>query len=264
MATTELPRARASEVQIGDEIGLGLGSPLRGTVTEIAQYTTTDKDQQYGLKAGKTYLRFTVAYKGEDFAGKIEATHYVNKEPGQIMFVRREVETAEEAPQAPGGPAPEVELVGTTDLHPRPTLADTRDWYLCRWEEPGGFCSDYYQPTGSAHAVGRAVLAQARKSSPGVTSVEVRRGEWPPVLAVVTDTAPAGPCVARFERDLESARVARHAYERAREAMVESMRDAQGVDEWLGANEIARRVNGLISRPTVLKLLGTDPQEAAA
>jgi hypothetical protein len=185
-----------------------------------------------------------------------------------------------------------AELIIGTDQNPEtglwPWQAQEREnWFFCRWNstaDPSHFnLGQHYRRTASAHAVGRAILTQVRAAGSTATCVEVyeydsdtntspavdtQSGELVEVgnsaaLAVVTDPAPVGPALEEFEQALESTRMLQRRYESARAAMTRAMTRAyRSATEVRSANWFAAQVKGAMSRPTVLKVLTVDEDEA--
>jgi hypothetical protein len=165
-----------------------------------------------------------------------------------------------------------------------PWHRDERDnWYAISADRENGTTAIWAKRTGHAAAVGRALLERSLAEDTGYTAVRVYHRDtdqdtWPAVtpdgqeivevenqqaLAVVTDPRPVSEAVEELERALEEARIARRAYDAARDRVLAGARTVYAESDELdpgdpshrSGNAIAAMLRGIVSRPTVLKFL---------
>lgn len=170
---------------------------------------------------------------------------------------------------------------------PLPWTESERDsWYFVNWETPTGRGGDFFKRTAHAAAIGRAVLADCRARNMEVASVSVWQYEThadlePYVvttadgttdmvdlprsnpLAIITDSAEPESTIQAVEKAMEEALIAQRASNAARSRLLEACKVAYDCDD-ASANSLARMVNGVVSRPTLLKTLSLSEQRAAA
>lgn len=164
----------------------------------------------------------------------------------------------------------------TTETGLYPWQSPERDnWYVYRGLSKDAIAPGYVRKTAHAAAIGRALLADNRQRGGKWSEVRVylrdleADAEVPP-LAAITDPRPVSDTIAALERDIEAARIAQRAYENARARLEGSMTDAylrsddldRADPSFRSANGIAAMVKGVISRPTVLKVLSVHEEEA--
>lgn len=163
------------------------------------------------------------------------------------------------------------------------------NWYFITYETATGKSCKYVKRTAHAAAIGRTILAKAREHTPTIASVAVWERDsdadsWPTgviengqivdmvdlprtgALAVATDTDDPEWYVQEVEKNMEAAVLAQRAYNTARNKLIEACAVAvnDGDDEGgLSANTLARMVNGVISRPTLLKRLAVSEARAS-
>lgn len=144
--------------------------------------------------------------------------------------------------------------------------------FLYRYETPNSIASGWVKRTGHGHAVARALLARARERGTEVPWVEIwDRDSGGTRLAYVTDPSPVSDNLEGLERKIEDARQAKHAFDKLRAEALELASDifefdvTPGADwnetlrhEAVSANQLARMLDGVASRPTVLKALRSD------
>lgn len=165
------------------------------------------------------------------------------------------------------------------------------NWYAWSANRPEGTTLGRAKRTAHAAAIGRAILADLRTSSdtpvtavhvyaydtdqdttPAVTAdgQELVNIENEAALAVVTDPRPVGDKIEALERDLEAARMAQRVYDAARARVMLGVREVYVASDELepgepshrSANALAAMTKGLISRPTILKILSVHEEEA--
>lgn len=164
--------------------------------------------------------------------------------------------------------------------------AERDSWYVASFKTTTGTSYSYVKRTGHAAAVGRALLTQLHERGHEIPAVAIweRDGDvsdWPfgvldedghlvgmvelprvPPLAVVTDTADPEDIIQEVEKAMETATIAQRIYNAARAKLLEACEIAHDYD--VSANTLARMVNGVVSRPTLLKELRMSEQRAAA
>lgn len=166
---------------------------------------------------------------------------------------------------------------------------ERHNWYFVTYETETGKSCQYLKRTAHAAALGRAVLAQARKHTPNIAAVCVWERDsdadaWPTgviqdgqiidmadlprttPLAIVTETAEPEEYVQEVEKAMEAAVLAQRAYNAARNKLMETCSiavDTGDGEGGLSANTLARMVNGVISRPTLLKHLSVSESRAS-
>lgn len=133
-----------------------------------------------------------------------------------------------------------------------PALADGEDG----WQEPAKSDTVTDWP-GTAHDLGRHLLADWEDECPEryqghAAFVEVHSDQG--AYAKIEDSSPATESVLALEAALEAKQIADHQADRAQDALVEAMQDANRFGS-LSKNNIAERVKSVMSRPTALDLM---------
>jgi len=164
-----------------------------------------------------------------------------------------------------GEPGAEPELVKRTTDDPLPWRGDEpKNWFSIHYKTPdGGRVYGWVRRTAHAHAIGRLALADVRRYYPDTDRLEVYDNDRDPLpVAVVTDPAPVCARWQEAERLAEDARRAKWAADRATSALLLALQSAHAEEDhadgtYHTANACARLVDGIVSRPTVLKALHT-------